>query len=176
MKTGQHPLLPQRLSISAGLRDIVLARAVRTNTFILHPRDTLYYEHHGLAPETDVDYERRGILFFFSYFFRRRPVGFLALYGRQPLLVAYIALGALLGPYGMAAVPDVKLISDISHIGIIFLLFLLGLDMQPQSLLRVFKKVTLVTLVSSLIFAAAGYTIARLFALVCSKVLSSVPR
>lgn len=101
---------------------------------------------------------------FFLIFSGAALLASLALYGRQPLLVAYIALGALLGPYGMAAVPDVKLISDISHIGIIFLLFLLGLDMQPQSLLRVFKKVTLVTLVSSLIFAAAGYTIARLFA------------
>lgn len=101
---------------------------------------------------------------FFLIFSGAALLASLALYGRQPLLVAYIALGALLGPSGMAAVPDVKLISDISHIGIIFLLFLLGLDMQPQSLLRVFKKVTLVTLVSSLIFAAAGYTIARLFA------------
>lgn len=101
---------------------------------------------------------------FFLIFSGAALLASLALYGRQPLLVAYIALGALLGPYGMAAVPDVKLISDISHIGIIFLLFLLGLDMQPQSLLRVFKKVTLVTLVSSLVFAAVGYTIARLFA------------
>ena len=101
---------------------------------------------------------------FFLIFSGAALLASVALYGRQPLLVAYIVLGALLGPYGMALVPDVKLISDISHVGIIFLLFLLGLDMQPQSLLRVFKKVTLVTLVSSLIFAVTGYVIARLFA------------
>ena len=87
----------------------------------------------------------------------------LALYGRQPLLVAYIAVGALFGPYGLGLIKDVELISGISHIGIIFLLFLLGLDMQPQSLLRVFKKVTLTTLASSIVFASAGYLISKLF-------------
>ncbi|RLA36206.1 MAG: cation:proton antiporter, partial [Gammaproteobacteria bacterium] len=90
-------------------------------------------------------------------------VASLALFGRQPLLVAYIVLGAILGPYGTGMIPDVDLISEISHIGIIFLLFLLGLDMQPQSLFSVLKKVTHVTLISSVVFAATGYAIAYLF-------------
>ena len=79
------------------------------------------------------------------------------------MLVAYIVLGGLLGPYGSGLVPDVKLIADISHIGIIFLLFLLGLDMQPQALFGVFKKVTLVTLISAIIFAMVGYGVGYLF-------------
>ncbi|MEZ0148085.1 MAG: cation:proton antiporter [Candidatus Reddybacter sp.] len=90
-------------------------------------------------------------------------VASLALFGRQPLLVAYIVLGAILGPYGTGMIHDVGLIAEISHIGIIFLLFLLGLDMQPQSLLSVLKKVTHVTVISSVVFAASGYTIAYLF-------------
>ncbi|OUS17665.1 sodium:proton antiporter [Gammaproteobacteria bacterium 50_400_T64] len=90
-------------------------------------------------------------------------VASLALFGRQPLLVAYIVLGAILGPFGTGMIHDVELISEISHIGIIFLLFLLGLDMQPQSLFSVLKKVTHVTLISSVVFAATGYSIAYLF-------------
>ncbi|MBQ0721140.1 MAG: cation:proton antiporter [Gammaproteobacteria bacterium] len=90
-------------------------------------------------------------------------VASLALFARQPLLVAYIVLGAILGPYGTGMIPDVHLISEISHIGIIFLLFLLGLDMQPQSLFSVLKKVTHVTVISSVVFAASGYGIAYLF-------------
>ncbi len=58
-----------------------------------------------------------------------------ALYTRQPLLIAYIALGALIGPYGLSFVTDMELLSETSQIGIIFLLFLLGLEMQPQALL-----------------------------------------
>ena len=90
-------------------------------------------------------------------------VASLALFGRQPLLVAYIMLGAILGPYGTGMIHDVHLIAEIAHIGIIFLLFLLGLDMQPQSLFSVLKKVTHITIISSVIFASIGYGIAYLF-------------
>lgn len=87
----------------------------------------------------------------------------LALFGRQPLLVAYILLGAAIGPYGLGWVSDVELIGQIGSVGIIFLLFLLGLDMQPQILLRVLRKVTHITLISSSLFALAGFTVGSLF-------------
>ena len=87
----------------------------------------------------------------------------LALFGRQPLLVAYIVLGAILGPFGLELVSDVALISEIGSIGIIFLLFLLGLDMQPQALWRVLREVTHITLISSALFAVTGYIVADLF-------------
>ena len=51
----------------------------------------------------------------------------LALYTRQAVIVAYIVLGVILGPWGMGLVDDPELIADISHIGIVFLLYLLGL-------------------------------------------------
>jgi len=100
---------------------------------------------------------------FFMIFTGAAIVASLALYGRQPLLVAYIALGALIGPFGFALVPDVSLMGDIAAVGIIFLLFLLGLDMQPQALLAVFRKVTHITLISSLVFALIGYGIGLAF-------------
>lgn len=83
----------------------------------------------------------------------------LALLARQSLLVAYIALGALLGPWGLGLVKDAAVVSDVSHIGIMFLLFLLGLDLHPQDLVHSLRRTTLVTLVSSLVFAAAGIAI-----------------
>ena len=73
-------------------------------------------------------------------------------------------LDILRGEHGGEILQVAHAVDVFSRYGIIFLLFLLGLDMQPQSLLRVFKQVTLVTLISSLIFAASGYAIARLFA------------
>ena len=100
---------------------------------------------------------------FFLIFTGSAIVASLAIYGRQPLLVVYIALGALIGPYGLGWVQDVHLLSEISEIGIIFLLFLLGLDLQPQSLITALRKVTVVTLISSFSFAAIGYLIAHLF-------------
>jgi Kef-type K+ transport system membrane component KefB len=100
---------------------------------------------------------------FFLIFTGSAIVASLAIYGRQPLLVVYIALGALIGPYGLGWVQDVHLLSEISEIGIIFLLFLLGLDLQPQSLIAALRKVTVVTLISSFSFAAIGYLIAHFF-------------
>jgi len=81
----------------------------------------------------------------------------LALYARQSLLVAYILLGGMLGPSGMQLVNDPELIREIGHIGIIFLLFLLGLNLQPAQLVRMFREAILVTAVSSAIFGATGY-------------------
>lgn len=100
---------------------------------------------------------------FFLIFSGAAVLASVALYTRQPLLVAYIVLGALLGPSGFAAVNDTSLLSDIAHIGIIFLLFLLGLDMQPSHLLHMLRKATLVALVSSLVFLGLGYGITLAF-------------
>lgn len=87
----------------------------------------------------------------------------MALYSRQPLLVAYILLGVLLGPHVLGLVTNVELLTEISHIGIIFLLFLLGLDMQPKALWSVLKEATTVGMISSATFAIMGYAIGFLF-------------
>ena len=86
-----------------------------------------------------------------------------ALYARQAMIVAYIALGAVAGPSALGLVDDARLIEQISHVGIIFLLFLLGLDLYPQKLMHLFRQTTLVTVASSLAFCAVGYGLARVF-------------
>jgi Kef-type K+ transport system membrane component KefB len=84
----------------------------------------------------------------------------LALYARQSLLVAYILLGVALGPWGAGLVSDVALLRDMAHIGIIFLLFLLGLHLHPQKLLLQFGRAALATVTSSLVCAGLGSGIA----------------
>ena len=86
-----------------------------------------------------------------------------ALYLRQPLLVAYILIGVLLGPYGFSVVTEGDLLSDIAEFGILFLLFLLGLDMQPGKLMVTLRKTFLVTVASGAVFMALGYGIGLLF-------------
>lgn len=87
----------------------------------------------------------------------------LALYARQSLLVAYIAVGVLLGPWGLGLTGDPETVTQISNIGIVFLLFLLGLNLQPQDLVRTVRNTTVVTLASSAIFAAIGAAVAWVF-------------
>jgi Kef-type K+ transport system membrane component KefB len=87
----------------------------------------------------------------------------LSLATRQPIIIAYIMLGVIVGPSGLNWVHNAEWLQEISHIGIAFLLFLLGLDMQPQSLLHILRKATLVALISSVIFFIAGYGVGKLF-------------
>ena len=98
---------------------------------------------------------------FFSFFVIFTGAAVLAtfsLYTRQPIIIAYVVLGLISGPSGLKLVDDPQLLSEISHIGIIFLLFLLGLDMQPSSLIHVLKKASLVAIISSFIFFMLGYS------------------
>jgi len=80
----------------------------------------------------------------------------IALFARQSLLVAYILLGGLAGPWGFKLVNDPSTIQQIGHIGIIFLLFLLGLNLQPAQLVRMLREAVMVTVISSLAFGATG--------------------
>lgn len=87
----------------------------------------------------------------------------LALYARQALLISYILLGVLLGPSAAGLVDDSELVRDMSSIGIMFLLFLMGLELNPRELLLLLKKTTTVTLFSSALFALCGGLVAWLF-------------
>lgn len=96
----------------------------------------------------------------FAIFTGTAVLSTLALYTRQSLLVAYIVLGAVLGPFGLKLVSNSAVIKQTGDIGIIFLLFLLGLHLQPQNLFHSLRKMSLITLTSSLTFFVAGYLIA----------------
>ena len=86
-----------------------------------------------------------------------------ALYARQSLIVAYILLGMAIGPSALGLVRDVTLLQDLAHVGIVFLLFLLGLNLHPQDLWNMFRKATVVTLISSALFAVLGAATSWIF-------------
>ncbi len=89
----------------------------------------------------------------------------LVLYTKQSLLVAYILLGVAIGPWGLKWISDLTAIQQVGDVGILFLLFLLGLHLQPQNLIHMLKKVTWIALFSSLLFAIIAYLIGRWFGL-----------
>ncbi len=90
-------------------------------------------------------------------------LGTIALYTRQVLPVVYIILGAIIGPGGLKLIPELTQVENLASIGIIFLLFLLGIDLYPQKLLKIFQSVSTVTLISSVVFFSAGFVVALLF-------------
>jgi Kef-type K+ transport system membrane component KefB len=109
-------------------------------------------------------FEDQSIVFsLFLIFTGAALVATLALFARQALIIGYIVLGALLGPWGAGWVADTALIANLAEIGIIFLLFLLGLNLTPQKLWLLLKQTLLATLLTSLAFGAAGAGLARIF-------------
>ena len=87
----------------------------------------------------------------------------LALYARQALIVVYILLGLLLGPSGTGLVKAPLVIEEIGEIGIMFLLFLLGLNLFPQKLIALLREAVLVTGASSAVFALLGAGLGLMF-------------
>lgn len=63
---------------------------------------------------------------------------------RQPLLLGYLVAGALLGPHlGLGVVRDEESIELIAEIGLILLLFIIGLEISVPRLLQAGRTITL---------------------------------
>jgi len=85
------------------------------------------------------------------------------LFLKQPIIISYIVLGMLIGPSGIALVKQADHIENISHIGVVLLLFLIGLNLHPNKLLALLKKTALITILTSIVFALSAATITYLF-------------
>ena len=86
---------------------------------------------------------------FFLIFAGAAVFSTLVLYTKQSLLVAYILLGAALGPWGLQLITNLSAVQQVGDVGILFLLFLLGLHLQPQNLIHMLKEVTWIAMLSS---------------------------
>lgn len=63
-------------------------------------------------------------------------LGLLAHFSRQPLILAYLVAGFLIGPFGMGWVKSQESISVISELGLIFMLFMIGLEIDLKKIIR----------------------------------------
>jgi len=79
---------------------------------------------------------------------------------RQPLIIAYIATGALLGPHvGINVVHDEASIEGIAEIGLILLLFLIGLELSLPRLLQAGRVITVSGLLKVPLCAAVAWVV-----------------
>src|ERR1700738_4281919 len=63
-------------------------------------------------------------------------LGLLAHFSRQPLILAYLIAGFFIGPFGMGWVKSQEAISIISELGLIFMLFMIGLEIDLKKIVR----------------------------------------
>jgi Kef-type K+ transport system membrane component KefB len=74
-------------------------------------------------------------------------LGLLAHFSRQPLILAYLIAGFFIGPFGTGWVKSQESISIISELGLIFMLFMIGLEIDLKKIVRAGKVI---------LFAAGG--------------------
>src|SRR3977135_1091760 len=55
---------------------------------------------------------------------------------RQPPLVGFLAAGVLVGPYGLGLIRDVHVVWRLAEVGVVLLLFPVGLDLSLSSVRR----------------------------------------
>ncbi|MCP8884643.1 monovalent cation:proton antiporter-2 (CPA2) family protein [Devosia sp. XJ19-1] len=80
-------------------------------------------------------------------------------------VLGYLAAGILIGPYGLKLLTDSDTIRHIAEFGIVLMLFLIGLDLQPREVWRMRNKVlglglpqmALTTLAVSIVVYFAGF-------------------
>ncbi len=77
-------------------------------------------------------------------------IGLLAHFFRQPLILAYLIAGFVIGPFGMGWVKSQESISVISELGLIFMLFMIGLEIDLKKIVRAGRVI---------LFAAGGQLI-----------------
>ena len=79
---------------------------------------------------------------------------------RQPAVVGEILAGILIGPSVLGWVKPNEIITTLAEIGVIFLLFTVGLETKPQAILRVGGRAFIVAVLGVIVPFIAGYGIA----------------
>ena len=92
-------------------------------------------------------------------------LGTLFLYARQPIIIAYIAIGIVAGPAGLGLIKRPETIEQMAHLGVVLLLFIIGLNLQPGKLVKLFRKTILLTFATSLLFALVSAAFALMVGL-----------
>lgn len=79
-------------------------------------------------------------------------------------VLGYLAAGAIIGPYGFELVTDAENLRHIGEFGVVFLLFMIGIEMKPQRLWIMRKAVFGLggcqVMITGIVIAALAYLIA----------------
>jgi len=68
-------------------------------------------------------------------------IGLAAHFFRQPLILAYLVAGFIIGPYGIKLVKSDESVATISELGLIFMLFMIGLEIDLKKIIRAGKVI-----------------------------------
>ena len=86
---------------------------------------------------------------------------------KLPVVAGLVLSGALVGPHGLSLAKDLKTIELIAEVGVVFLLFTIGLEFSLTRLKHIFRQVA----IGGLLQVSATATITTLIALALNRTL-----
>jgi CPA2 family monovalent cation:H+ antiporter-2 len=92
--------------------------------------------------------------------------GMLARWLRLPLILGYLAGGIAVGPFGLGLIHDVDTINSLAKIGVVLLLFAIGLEFSLKELLAMGRIAVIGGIVQIALTAAIGFGLGRAAGLV----------
>lgn len=82
---------------------------------------------------------------------------------KQPSIIAYILVGIVMGPYGLGFVTDEALISNIGSLGLVLLLFFIGMEIHLPELIGNWRVSVFGTLVQVIITILVVFLVGEYF-------------
>ena len=93
------------------------------------------------------------------------PVSFLFHRLRFPSIIGFLATGVIVGPYGTGFISDPQAITSLAGIGVVLLLFTIGLEFSIRQLLSSSLRVLVITTAQILLTIALTFAVAMVFGL-----------
>jgi CPA2 family monovalent cation:H+ antiporter-2 len=90
---------------------------------------------------------------------------------KMPAIVGYLATGILVGPNGLSLISDPKQVEVLSELGVVLLLFTIGLEFSIQSLIKIKRLVLMGGSLQMLCCLAVAAPIAMLMGIPWNKAI-----
>jgi len=84
-------------------------------------------------------------------------LSFVARKTKQPTVIAYIAAGLILGPVGLSLIGQTELTQLFSELGLVFLLFFIGLEINISEIQEVLKPTAIIGIFQMALTALLGF-------------------
>ncbi len=82
---------------------------------------------------------------------------------RQSVILAYILVGILIGPYGFGLISNIEEVTSLAEIGVALLMFIIGLEFKFSTLSEIWKVSVIGGMIQILTMIFLGYLLSRAF-------------
>src|SRR5690349_17343177 len=84
---------------------------------------------------------------------------------KQPIVIGQLVAGLIVGPFGLGLVQDLGTINRLASLGIILLLFVVGLELDPTEIRKIGRESTILVAIELSVSFVSVFTVGSLVGL-----------